>query len=268
MDFMRAPHFPLTREPELDAASGVVTGGEGGGGSEGGRQWRVFLLDDHPLFRFGLRRLLERQPHLTVCGEARNAVEGLAEVLRLKPDLIIVDVSLNESANGIEFVKNIRAHLGDARIMMLSMHDESVYALRAVRAGAQGYLMKEEVLERVVEAVRTVMDGGVYLSAGIRRGVIEEMANGGSPGHSAIDTLSDRELEVLQLSGEGLAPREIAARLGISVKTVESHRMRVREKLNLANSAELMRFAVGWSERTNGTGVRAMGVFDPQINAD
>jgi DNA-binding NarL/FixJ family response regulator len=212
-----------------------------------GRKYRVFILDDHPLFRFGLKRLIDSQPDLTVCGEAQDAVTGLDEALRLNPDLLTVDISLNESTNGIEFVKNIRAHLDSARILVISMHNESVYALRALRAGAQGYLMKQEVLSRVAEAIRTVARGGIFLSDVMRQQVLLNLANGNGANRSPIDSLSDRELEVLQLSGQGQTPREIATQLGISVKTVETHRMRVREKLNLASSAELMRFAIAWS---------------------
>ena len=230
---------------------------------EGGKKCRVFILDDHPLFRFGLKRLINAQSDLIVCGEAQNAVEGLDEALRLNPDLITVDISLNESTNGIEFVKNIRAHLETARILVLSMHDESIYALRALRAGAQGYLMKEEVLLRVVEAIRTVASGGIFLSETLRQQVLVNLANGNSANRSPIDTLSDRELEVLQLSGQGMTPREIATQLGISVKTVETHRMRVREKLNLATSAELMRFAIAWSADTQGAKQRATGAGTP-----
>jgi DNA-binding NarL/FixJ family response regulator len=216
------------------------------------KQSRVLILDDHPLFRFGLKRLINAQPDLVVCGEAQDAVAGLDEALRLNPDLITVDISLNESTNGIEFVKNIRAHLETARILVLSMHEESVYALRALRAGAQGYLMKQEVLARVVDAIRTVAAGGIFLSEPLRQQVLASLADGGKANRSPIDALSDRELEVLQLTGQGQTPREIACQLGISVKTVETHRMRVREKLKLANSAELMRFAMGWCGEARG----------------
>jgi DNA-binding NarL/FixJ family response regulator len=212
-----------------------------------GAECRVFVVDDHPLFRYGLRRLIESEPGLSVCGEAQNAIEGLDEALHLKPDLITVDVSLNESTNGIEFVKNIRAQLQNSRVLVISMHDESIYALRALRAGAQGYLMKDETLNHVTEAIRTVVTGGIYLSDPLRQRVLESLTNGNGHGGSPIDALSDRELEVLQLSGQGQTPREIATQLGISVKTVETHRMRVREKLNLGSSAELMRFAIAWS---------------------
>lgn len=216
---------------------------------EGNKTYRVFVLDDHPLFRFGLKRLINAQPDLTVCGEAQNAVAALDEAMRLAPDLITVDISLNESTNGIEFVKNIRAHLENARILVVSMHDESIYALRALRAGAQGYLMKQEALARAVEAIRTVAAGGIFLSDGMRQQVLLNLASGNGANRSPIDSLSDRELEVLQLSGQGQTPREIANQLGISVKTVETHRMRIREKLHLANSAELMRFAIAWSTK-------------------
>jgi DNA-binding NarL/FixJ family response regulator len=211
------------------------------------RKYRVFILDDHPLFRFGLKRLINAHPDFAVCGEAQDAITGLDDALRLNPDLLTVDISLNDSTNGIEFIKNIRAHLDKARILVVSMHDESIYALRALRAGAQGYLMKQEVLVRVAEAIRTVAEGGIFLSDAMRQQVLVNLANGNGANRSPIDSLSDRELEVLQLSGQGLTPREIATQLGISVKTVETHRMRVREKLNLASSAELMRFAIAWS---------------------
>jgi DNA-binding NarL/FixJ family response regulator len=217
------------------------------GGEGAGRKYRVFILDDHPLFRFGFKRLINAQPDLVVCGEAQDAVNGLDEALRLKPDLLTVDISLNESTNGIEFVKNVRAHLQDCRILVVSMHDESIYALRALRAGAQGYLMKQEVLGRVAEAVRTVAKGGVFLSETMRQQVLVNLANGSGANRSPIDSLSDRELEILHMSGQGRTPREIATQLGISVKTVETHRMRVREKLNLTTTAELTRFAIAWS---------------------
>jgi len=253
---MNAPIHPQTHPPASQPADSRQEGVEfqeaapvphrdQGEGEE--RKYRVFILDDHPLFRFGLKRLIDSQPDLVVCGEAQNAVTGLDEALRLNPDLLTVDISLNESTNGIEFVKNIRTHLHSARILVISMHDESVYALRALRAGAQGYLMKQEVLARVAEAVRTVAKGGIFLSDTMRQQVLLNLANGNGANRSPIDALSDRELEILQLSGQGHTPREIATQLGISVKTVETHRMRVREKLNLANSAELMRFAIAWS---------------------
>ncbi len=251
---MNAPYHPDAVPPsEEPATEAALDSGSGAPPLGNGNRCRVFILDDHPLFRFGLRRLIDSQHDMTVCGEAQDAVAGLDEALKASPDLITVDISLNDSANGIEFVKNIRAHLEKSRILVLSMHDESIYALRALRAGAQGYLMKDEVLTRVMEAVRTVMGGGIFLSDTLRQQVLANLANGQSPGRSPIDMLSDRELEVLQLSGQGQTPREIATQLGISVKTVETHRMRIREKLNLANSAELMRFAIAWTgegERT------------------
>jgi DNA-binding NarL/FixJ family response regulator len=249
----RQPAVPAQQSPEFDGPvfleNGPMPPQPAGAGT---KKCRVFVLDDHPLFRFGLKRLINAQPDLVVCGEAQNAAEGLDEALKLNPDLITVDISLNESTNGIEFVKNIRAHLENARILVLSMHDESIYALRALRAGAQGYLMKEEVLARVVEAIRTVAGGGIFLSESLRQQVLTNLANGNTANQSPIDTLSDRELEVLQLSGKGQTPREIANQLSISVKTVETHRMRVREKMNFSSSAELVRFAIAWTGESQG----------------
>ena len=246
------PHPPAGQPADLPDEELVETRKEGGlqpedRGDGGGPKYRVFILDDHPLFRFGLKRLINSQPDLIVCGEAQNAITGLDEALRLNPDLVTVDISLNESTNGIEFVKNIRTHLANVRILVISMHHESIYALRALRAGAQGYLMKQEVLPRVAEAVRAVAKGGIFLSDNMRQQVLLNLANGSGANRSPVDVLSDRELEILQLSGQGQTPREIATQLGISVKTVETHRMRVREKLNLASSAELTRFAIAWT---------------------
>ena len=241
-------NIPAASEEKIEAAEGSIPP------AAPGRKYRVFILDDHPLFRFGLKRLIDSQPDMMVCGEAQNAIAGLDEAVKLNPDLITVDISLSESMNGIEFVKNVRAHLGAARILVISVYDESLYALRALRAGAQGYLMKEEVLDRVVEAIRAVAGGGIFMSEVLRQQVLVNLANGDGASQSPIDTLSDRELEVLQLSGQGQTPREIANQLGISVKTVESHRMRVREKLNMSNSAELLRFAIAWSGENSGTG--------------
>jgi DNA-binding NarL/FixJ family response regulator len=238
-----APSEPAGAEAKREIASEPASGAD----VASGKRHRVFILDDHPLFRFGLSRLIDAQPDMEVCGEAQDAVAGLDEALKLNPELITVDISLSESTNGIEFVKNVRAHLEHTRILVVSMHDESVYALRALRAGAQGYLRKEEVLTRVVEALRTVAGGGIFLSEPLRQQVLVNLANGNTTNRSPIDTLSDRELEVLQLSGQGQTPREIANQLGISVKTVETHRMRARDKLNLQTSAELMRFAIAWN---------------------
>lgn len=249
-----------TTHPEPAAATGELTAanlGQQPFPQRDGRvpgPCRVFILDDHPLFRFGLKRLIDAQPDLTVCGEAQNAVAALDNALRLAPELITVDISLSESANGIEFVKNIRAHLPHTRILVISMYEESIYALRALRAGAQGYLMKEEILDRVVEAIQTVVKGGIFVSDSLRQQVLANLAHGALGTRSPLDTLSDRELEVLQLSGEGQTPKEIATQLGISVKTVETHRMRVRDKLNLATTAELMRFAIAWTAQGRGGG--------------
>ena len=207
---------------------------------------RILIVDDHPLFRFGLKQLINAQDDMTVCGEAPNAVAGLDQTLRLRPDLITVDISLNASANGLEFVKNVKSHVADIRIVIVSMHDEFVYALRALRAGAQGYVMKRAPLDQIVAAFRTVLGGGIFLSEALRQQVLVNLAHGTRPPHSPVDALSDRELEILQLSGQGLTPREIAGQLSISVKTVETHRMHIRGKLKLANSAELTRYAIAW----------------------
>ena len=213
------------------------------------RKCRLVLIEDHPLFRHGLAKLINSQHDMTICGEAANAATGLNEVLRLKPDLVVVDITLNNSANGIEFIKNLRAQLPTTKVVVISMHDESVYAVRALRAGAKGYIMKKEPADRCVEGIRKVMAGDVHLSEKLRQQALVEFAQGTTGRGSVVDVLSDRELEIFQLCGRRLMPREIAEQLKISVKTVETHRSHVREKLKLEDGGELTRFAISWTEQ-------------------
>lgn len=180
-----------------------------------------------------------------VCGEASDAAEGMAKIRQLKPDLVIVDLSL-PSANGIELIKNIRAEFQKLPILILSMHDESLYALRALRAGAQGYVMKQEALENVIGAIREVLAGRPYLSDQMSARLITNFASGTSGPSKPTDKLSDRELEILELIGKGSDVHEIAKALHISRKTVETHRAHIKEKLNLKNAREVSRFATQW----------------------
>jgi DNA-binding NarL/FixJ family response regulator len=212
---------------------------------------RIVIVDDHPLFRKGLEQLIHSSDGaFTICGEAGDAVEGMARIRQLKPDMAIVDLSL-PGANGIELIKNIRAEFDKLPILILSMHDESLYALRALRAGAQGYVMKQEALERVIDAIREVLAGRPYLSSQMSAKLITNFASG-STQTSPTDKLSDRELEILELIGKGRDVHEISGALHISRKTVETHRAHIKEKLNLKNAREVNRFAAQWVEGQSG----------------
>lgn len=206
----------------------------------------VVIVDDHPLFRHGLTQLIESDGTLCVCGQAGSAPEGLSEIRRCKPDLAIVDVGL-KGTNGIELMKSIKAEFPHVAVLMVSMHDESLYAIRALRAGARGYVMKQEALERVMIAIHEVLAGKVYMSQEMSDRVIMKFLQGKNSGDEGVaDRLSDRELEVLAWIGRGRSTREIARDLHLSVKTIESHRLRIKEKLNFKTSPEMVRFAVEW----------------------
>src|SRR5437588_1556016 len=208
---------------------------------------RIVIVDDHPLFRKGLEQLINSSDNaFTICGEAGDAAEGMTTIRQLKPELVIVDLSL-PGANGIELVKNIRAEFPKLPVLILSMHDESLYALRALRAGGQGYVMKQEATENVITAIREVLAGRPYLSSEMSAKLITNFASGSAQANPT-DKLSDRELEILELIGKGRDVREIAKALHISAKTVETHRAHIKEKLNLKNARQVTRFAVQWIE--------------------
>jgi DNA-binding NarL/FixJ family response regulator len=185
-----------------------------------------------------------------VCGEADNCPSALDGIRQLGPDLVTVDISLR-GANGIELLKSIRAEHARLPLLVLSMHDEALYALRALHAGARGYIMKQEALDRVMSAIRQVLRGELYVSPSMSGRMIEEFVQGGAGGSgSAIaDRLTDRELEILQLIGQGHGVQQIAAELNLSAKTVETHRAHIKEKLNFQNARELARFAVQWVDQ-------------------
>jgi len=207
---------------------------------------RMVIVDDHPLFRKGLQELIRSEETIAVWGEAGNASEAMDVIRKFRPDLVIVDLSL-PGANGIELIKNIRAEYPRLPILVLSMHDESLYALRALRAGANGYVMKHEAMANVVQAIREVLSGRPYLSPAMAAQVIIKFAHGASDGKTdPVDKLSDRELEILELIGKGHDMRQIAKILHLSPKTVETHRAHIKEKLNLKNSREVARFALQW----------------------
>src|SRR5438876_8130751 len=207
---------------------------------------RIVLVDDHPLFRKGLQELIHSEADFAVCGEAGNAAEAMEVIRKLNPDMAIVDLSL-PGANGIELIKNIRSEFPKLPILVLSMHDESLYALRALRAGAEGYVMKHEAMANVVQAIREVFNGRPYLSPAMAAQVITRYAQRLPEGETdPVNRLSDRELEILELIGKGNEVRQIAKLLHLSPKTVETHRAHIKEKLNLQNARQVARFAVQW----------------------
>jgi DNA-binding NarL/FixJ family response regulator len=207
---------------------------------------RIVIVDDHPLFRKGLQELIQADDSFAVCGEAGNAAEAMDVIRQLNPELAIVDLSL-PGANGIELIKNIRAEFPKLPILVLSMHDESLYAVRALRAGADGYVMKHEAMANVIHAIREVFYGRPYLSPAMAAQVITKFAHRQAEGETdAVERLSDRELEILELIGKGKEVGQIARLLNLSPKTVETHRAHIKDKLDLKNSREVARFALQW----------------------
>ncbi len=210
---------------------------------------KVLIVDDHPVVRYGLLQMLSNEPDFEVCGEAASAQEALALVDQRQPDVAVVDISLN-GTNGIELVKQIHAMRPEARILVSSMHDEKLFAERALRAGASGYISKQVAITEMVGAIRRVLSGKVYLSPPMTERVVERAARLDSDAsRSVIQRLSDRELEVFSLLGDGLSTREVAQRLNLSVKTIETHRAQIKRKLGLRNSTELIQRAVEWTLR-------------------
>lgn len=209
-------------------------------------QTRILLVDDHPLMRQGLALALAEEPDFEVVGQAADAEEALSAFDRLAPDLVIVDISL-PGMSGLELTKHLAAIRERLPILVVSRHDEALYAERAIRAGARGYVMKLEAGDLIVEAIRHVLRGGIYLSEEMKDRMLFGAASGSkTPTQTPLEVLSDRELEVFEMTGRGRTTREIAERLHLSVKTVESYRARIKTKLNLSTAAELMQHAVQW----------------------
>jgi DNA-binding NarL/FixJ family response regulator len=216
------------------------------------RKKRILIVDDHPIFRFGLAGLISEQSHLEVCGHADSAPIALDSMRRLKPDLVLLDLSLR-GTNGIELIKLMKAEEPALPILVISMHDEAVFGLRALKAGALGYVMKAEAMNHVAEAISKVLQGKIYVSPKfgeklIFKAVQSVEAGTGSP----VDALSDRELEVLQLLGKGHSTRSIAETLHLSVKTIETHRAHIKEKLGFPDSEDMVKFAIDWVAQQEG----------------
>jgi DNA-binding NarL/FixJ family response regulator len=213
----------------------------------------VFVIDDHPIVREGLTQLINREPDLTVCGTAEDIYEALKAMQTLKPDIALADISL-KGADGIELIKNLKIRMPALPVLVLSIHDESIYAPRALRAGARGFIMKQEATENVLLALRRVLCGEIYLSKRMANKMLQQFV--GAPGTAqkfSIDRLSDRELEVFRLIGQGHGTRRIAEELRLSVKTVESYREHIKEKMTLSDASELVQHAIQWLQREKST---------------
>jgi len=207
----------------------------------------VFIVDDHPITRRGLTQLINAEPDLKVCGESDNAITGLEDIKRIKPDIVLVDITLPRRS-GLMLVKDIRLWVPSTYVLALSMHDESLYAERVLRAGGHGYIMKNEGGDKLLQAMRRVLDGVTYVSEGISRKIVDTFAGRRKDsGNSTVGHLTEREFEVFQLLGQGLPTAEIGKRLHLSPKTVDSHRLHIKEKLQLHSLPELMRYAVRWA---------------------
>ena len=208
---------------------------------------RILIVDDHPMTRAGLTHLINHQPDTLVCGEAENAAQALDLLTKSQPDLMLLDITL-PGKSGLELIKDVRAMRPDLPILVISMHDESLYADRVLRAGARGYITKHEGGDKLMDAIRHVLSGKIYVSESMSAHILE-IFSGGQPGtdRSAIQNLSDREFEVFQALGEGLSSHEIAKKLHLSAKTVDAHRANIKTKLKINTTAELISFAARWT---------------------
>ncbi|MFY9949606.1 MAG: response regulator transcription factor [Candidatus Sulfotelmatobacter sp.] len=217
------------------------------------RKKTVFVVDDHPIVRQGLTLLINQESDLTVCGEAEEMHSALSAIHAVRPDILIVDISLN-GPDGLELLKNIRITSPRLPVLILSMHDESIYAERALRAGANGYIMKQEATEKVLVALRRILSGEIYVSEKIANSMLQHYVHGAHPSEpSSVAELTDRELEVFRLIGDGHGTRQIAEALHLSVKTVESYQAHIKEKLCLRSARELVQHAVEWNVREKTT---------------
>jgi DNA-binding NarL/FixJ family response regulator len=225
---------------------------------------KILVIEDHPIFRLGLSELINQEPDLQVCGEAKDAAAAWNTIERLQPDLIIADITL-ENSDGIELTKEIHRHYRHIPVLILSMHDEFLYAERALHAGARGYIMKQEAMGLVVDAIHQVLEGKLYLSDQVKEHILAHLAPAGPNigARSPIERLTDRELEIFRMIAKGLSTRDIADKLHVSIKTVGTHRERIKSKFNLKSANELVRYAVHWA-KTGLIDLTAPQKTDPQ----
>jgi len=212
------------------------------------RKSRVFIVDDHPLVREGLTNLINGQDDLIVCGEAKDSAQAINGVVKARPDVALIDISL-ENESGFELVKQLRSQFPQVALIILSMHDEGLYAERALRAGARGYVMKHETSKSVLASIRQVLGGGVYVSEKIvKRMALRIASSREALARSPIERLSDRELEIFRLLGQGRTPSQIAGDLNLSLKTVQAYCARAKEKFGVTSLSELLRAAIRWDD--------------------
>lgn len=214
---------------------------------------QIYIVDDHPVFREGLVGLVKRESDLAVCGEADNAPQALTGIQSAKPDLVLADISL-PGKSGLELVKDIRAMHPEMAVLVISMHDETLYAERVLRAGGRGYVMKQEGPEKILQAIRRVLDGEISVSGKMSARILDALSNRRAKTASPIARLTDREFEILQLIGQGKDSHAIAEQLHLSVKTVDTHRGHLKEKLELKSGTELICFAARWVETQSSGG--------------
>jgi len=208
---------------------------------------RIFIVDDHPIICSGLKQLLENEDDLEVCGCAENANRAMESIEKEMPDMAIVDINLKGGISGIELTKGIKNRCPHIPVLVLSMHDETLYAERSIRAGARGYLMKQEMTDVIVQAIRQIMSGQIFLTKIIATRLLDGLIAGRTDKiETPVDTLTNRELEVFQLIGEGHRTSDIAHLLNLSVKTIDTYRLRLKSKFNLKTSSELVKFAIEW----------------------
>jgi len=209
---------------------------------------RILLVDDHPIMRHGLAQLIQMEPGLEVCGQAGSAMDGLEAIQKLKPDVAVIDLTLPDK-NGLELLKDVHAMMPGVKCIVLSMHDENLYAERALKAGARGYIMKEAAAESLITALQRVLAGGIFVSELMASRMLEQVSGQrGKAGITGVDQLTDRELEVLEMIGKGTPTKLIAEKLSISARTVEAHRSHIKDKLGITDGPALVRYAVQWVE--------------------
>ncbi len=213
-----------------------------------GKKVSIIIVDDHPIVRHGIAQLINKQKDMEITGEASSIAEGWDAIVKVSPDLVIVDLTL-ENESGLDLIRGIKDRCTGISVLVLSMHDESIFAERAFRAGASGYVMKHEGTEKLIGAIRRIVEGDLYASDNLKEKLLKRIVKGtplAVESSDSVDALSNRELEVFQMIGRGLTTREIADKLHLSVKTIEAHRQNIKDKLGLANANELIRNAVQW----------------------
>jgi len=209
---------------------------------------KILIVEDHEIFRLGIKELINHEPDLAVCAEAEDVDTARALINAFQPDMVIIDITLKKS-NGMDLIKEINSYHKTMKMLVLSMHDELLYAERSLQAGAQGYIMKQETSKSIVKAIRHILQGNIYVSDNIMSNLLNRVRTGQDTFEkSPVENLSDRELEVLRMIGQGRSTGEIADEMNLSVRTISTYRERIKEKLQLKNSAELVRYAVHWVE--------------------